>query len=267
MIRLMRLAGLLLLGFALWLAVPVQSVVHADPSLDAAEGKKVWDAKACKSCHGANAEGGRARVLAGYDKTAADIITQVRTPRNAMPGFSATQISDADLRNVFDYLKTLTPPASFTAITYQAQASDDPGKVLFGQKRCMACHGEDFARTAAGIVTSGRKTLTVDDVKKQVRTPRANMPTYRPEFVTDADITAMTSFLKSAVEKAAAAAPAAATTPAPAAATPAPAAAPAPATLPKTGDAMPLLPYALGAGLAGALLLVTSFVLRRRVLR
>jgi mono/diheme cytochrome c family protein len=266
MIRLMRLIGLALMTLSVWMAAPVQQVAYADPSLDAAEGKKVWDAKACKSCHGANAEGKYARVLAGYDKTADDIIKQVRTPRNAMPAFSATVISDVEIRNLFDYLKTLTPPASFTAQTYQAQAGDDPGKVLFNQKRCAACHGENAERVAQIVLGRGGKTITADEIKTQVRTPRRNMPVFRPEYVTDADIAAMAPFLKSVVEKAAAAAPAAATTPAPAAAaTPAPAQAP--ATLPKTGAETPLLPYALIVGLVGITLLGASFVLRRRSAR
>jgi len=264
MIRLMRLAGLALIALSVWFAWPVENVVHADPALDAAAGQKVWAAKACKSCHGANAEGKYARVLAGYDKTADDVIKQVRTPRNAMPAFNTTQISDADIRDLFDYLKTLTPPASFTAVTYQAQAGDDPGKVLFNQKRCVACHGENAERVAQIVLGRGGKTITPEEVMKQVRTPRANMPTFRPEWVTDADIAIIAPFLKSVVEKAAAAAPAAATTPAPAAAaTPAPAQAP--ATLPKTGDEMPLLPYALIVGLIGMTLLGASFMLRRHM--
>jgi LPXTG-motif cell wall-anchored protein len=255
MIRLMRLVGLALIVLSVWLAWPVENVVHADPALDAAAGQKVWAAKACKSCHGPNAEGKYARVLAGYDKTADDVIKQVRTPRNAMPAFNTTQISDADLRDLFDYLKTLTPPASFTAVAYQAQASDDPGKVLFNQKRCAACHGENAERVAQIVLGRGGKTITPEEVTKQLRTPRANMPTFRPEFVTDADLAIIAPFLKSVVEKAAAAA----------AATPAPAQAP--ATLPKTGEETPLLPWAIAIGIAGVTLLGTSFVLRRRNVR
>jgi LPXTG-motif cell wall-anchored protein len=251
----MRLAGLALIALSVWLALPVGSVVHADPAFDAAEGKKVWDAKSCKSCHGANAEGGRARALANYEKTANDIITQVRAPRNAMPAYSAAQISDDELKHLFDYLKTLTPPASFTPITYQAQAGDDPGKVLFNQKRCVACHGENAERVAQIVLGRGGKTLTADEIKTQLRTPRRNMPTFRAEYVTDADIAILAPFLKSVVEKAAAAAPAPAPAPQ------------APPTLPKTGDAAPTLPWAIAAALVGVMLLGASFVLRRRTAR
>ncbi len=241
--NLLRIVGLALLGLSLWLASAPTDVAQANPSIDAAAGKAAWDAKGCKSCHGANAEGKFARALAAYEKTADDVIKQVRTPRAQMPAFSQTQVTDQQLKDMFDYFKSL-PAVKFTFTPYQPKAGEDPGKTLFNQKRCAACHGENAERIVQLLGSQGRKTISEAEVLKQVRTPRANMPTFRPEWVTDADVATIAKFLKAEVEKSAA-----------------------PATLPKSGADAPALPDpspALVALLGGLAALGASFVLRHR---
>ena len=243
--RLLRLAGLALLVLSAWLVLPASEVAHATPSLDAAAGKTAWDAKACKNCHGNNAEGKLARALTAYEKTADDIIKQVRTPRNAMPAFNATQVTDQELKDMFDYFKSL-PAATFTFTPYQPKPGEDPGKTLFNQKRCAGCHGENAEAVVRIVTSSGRKTISEAEVKTQVRTPRRNMPTFRAEFVTDAEIATIAKFVKAEVEKASGVAP---------------------STLPKSGGDTPTIPWALVSALAGVVCLAGSFILRRRNIR
>ena len=64
----LRKVLVLLAVFAL-LALMVGSVSAAD---DAVKGKTLWDAKNCKSCHGANGEGKYAGPRAGDTRVAAD---------------------------------------------------------------------------------------------------------------------------------------------------------------------------------------------------
>ncbi len=228
-------------------------ITAAAPPQDAAAGQKTWDAKLCKSCHGPQGEGKLAAPLAGYPKTAADAIAQVRNPRQNMPKFSAQQVSDQEITDMVDYLKTLPRPASFTPVRYEAKADDPPGKVIFNQKRCVGCHGEDFSRTAGFVVQSGRTSLSEADVTKQLRTPRQNMPMFSETQVTADDIKALTPFLNAAVVKAAqgsAAAPAA------------PAAAATPAALPTTGGELPTLAMGL-VGLLGLVSAGVGLALRR----
>jgi mono/diheme cytochrome c family protein len=236
---LLRIAGIALLGVAVWLASGPVDTAQAMPSLDAAAGKAAWDAKPCKSCHGANAEGKFARSLANYEKTADDIIKQVRTPRNQMPAFKDTQISDQQLKDIFDYLKSL-PTVQFTFVPYAPKPGEDPGKTLFNQKRCVACHGENAESIVARLKGQNRVTISEAEVMKQVRTPAQNMPTFRAEFVTDADISTIAKFLKATVE-----------------------AANAPATLPKSGEELPTAPWALAALAAGVAALGASLLLQR----
>jgi len=213
--------------------------VSAAPPQDAAAGHTTWDAKLCKNCHGPAGEGKYALPLAGTALTAADAIKQVRAPRGQMPMFAANQVSDQEITDMIDYMHTLAKPASFTPVRYEAKADDPPGKVIFMQKRCVACHGEDFVNTAPFIVRSGRTTLTRADVEKQIRNPRMLMPHFSTTQVTDADIDALTPYLNAAVVKAASGAAAA------------PAAQATPAALPTTGgDPMSLPMFASLLGLA-----------------
>jgi LPXTG-motif cell wall-anchored protein len=249
----LQVVGFALLGLALFLAVGTATeVVHASPNLDPDAGKKVWDAKLCKNCHGTNAEGKYGPPLGGLTRNAknlADVVTQVRTPFKNMPAFSTDQISDADLANLVDYVLTLPPNPDWKFVPYQAQPGDDPGKVLFNQKGCAQCHGENAERIIPQAVKGqGQTTITADQILKQVRTPFKSMPTFKPTAVTDADVATMAPFIKAAVEKALAT----------------PAAPAAPATLPKTGESESQLPWAAASALAGVSLIAAGVVLRRR---
>lgn len=241
--NLLRMVGIALLGLSLWLGSLPVDVAQANPSMDAAAGKTAWDAKLCKNCHGANAEGKLARALANYEKTADDVIKQVRTPRAQMPAFSSTQVTDQQLKDMVDYFKSL-PAAQFTFTPYAPAAGDDPGKTLFNQKRCAGCHGSDAERIVSLLAGQNRTTISEAEVLKQVRTPKANMPTFRSEFVTDADVATIAKFVKAQVEKSAA-----------------------PATLPKSGADSPAVPDAspaLVALIGGLAALGASFVMRRQ---
>lgn len=226
-------------------------LASAEPPQDAAAGQKTWEAKLCKNCHGPMGEGRYAGPLAGTARTTAEAIAQVRGPRAQMPAFNAQQISDQEITDIVDYMKTLTRPAAFTPVRYDAKADDPPGKVLFNQKRCAACHGENFQNTAPLLARAGRKGLTLAEVTKQVRTPANMMPTFKTDFVTDADIATMQPWLNAQVVAAAAAAPAA----------PAPAATP--GALPTTGGDPSTLAMAL-ISLMGFLSVAAGLVLRRR---
>ncbi len=238
-------------------AAPPQDPASAPPQ-DAANGQKVWAAKPCKSCHGDNGEGKYAAPLAGTARTVQEAINQVRNPRSMMPMFNERQITDQEITDIVDYMKTLQRPASFQPIRAETQPSDPQGKVLFAQKRCVACHG-DFTRTAAAVVIpSGRKTLTDADVEKQLRSPRQNMPRFSEQQVSQAEAQAIAAYLRPIVEQVAASgAPAGGQAAAPAGGQPA-----APAQLPTTG-ADPSLLTALVAAL-GMASVAAGMALRRR---
>jgi len=225
------LFAIVLLSLALAIvAVPAFAQGGGDP----VKGKAAWDANNCKSCHGANGEGKFAGPRAGDGKTAADWIKQARTPRQNMPTFDEKHISDADITDMWAYMQTLTKPASFTATTYTAQANDMPGKVLFNQKRCVACHGADPSGFVKSRFTDKGRTVAAADLIKQLRTPAAKMPMFSTTQVSDAEAGQIADYYRSlqpAVVPAVAAAPVAAPA--------------APATLPQSGGQATTLPFVL----------------------
>lgn len=75
---------------------------------DAKAGAQTWAAQPCPSCHGANAEGGVGRKLAGTTLTLDQVKNTVRNGRGGgMPKFGPDQVSDADIANIYAWLKTL----------------------------------------------------------------------------------------------------------------------------------------------------------------
>ena len=144
-----------------------------------------------------------------------------------MPAFDEKHISDADITDLWAYMQTLTKPTSFAPITYTAQAGDLPGKVLFNQKRCVACHGSDPGGFIKARFTDKSRTLAAADVLKQLRTPFQKMPMFSTTQISDDQAGQIADYLKSVQDIAKAAALAA----------PAPVATP--ATLPKSGAELP----------------------------
>jgi mono/diheme cytochrome c family protein len=224
-------------------AIPAFAQGGGDP----VKGKAAWDANLCKSCHGPNGEGKYAAPLAGTARTVDELLKQVRTPRANMPAFDDKHVADQDLRDIWSYMETLTKPASFSPITYTAQTDDLPGKVLFNQKRCVACHGSDpSAFLKSRFVDKGRE-ITADVVTKQLRTPAQRMPMFSATQVSDDQARQIADYYKSVAAKITPSAPTTQTAATAPTATPAPApvVAPAPATLPTSGGEASTLPLVL----------------------
>src|SRR5438067_9719410 len=88
-------------------------VARAQSSGDAAKGKQVFIDYTCYACHGFSGQNGTGMRLVPMKMTQAAFTAYVRNPRQ-MPSFSAKVLSDAQLADVFAYLKTLpdsAPPA------------------------------------------------------------------------------------------------------------------------------------------------------------
>ena len=74
---------------------------------DAKAGAQTWASKPCAGCHGANAEGGVGPKLAGTSLPLATVKNTVRNGRGGeMPKFSADQVSDTDIANIYAWLKS-----------------------------------------------------------------------------------------------------------------------------------------------------------------
>jgi LPXTG-motif cell wall-anchored protein len=168
------------------------ATAYAEPLADAVKGKTTWEKSLCARCHGEKGEGKFAGPRAGDTRTAAQWITQVRTPRANMPAFEASKVSDADITDMLDYMKTLPAVTGFAAPASTAKAGDPPGKALIFQKRCIACHGENGPVAA---FTSTNRVPATADVLKQLRTPKANMPVFSATQVSETEAAQIADFL------------------------------------------------------------------------
>ncbi len=89
---------------------------QAAPQGDAKAGQQVYLADGCWECHGTVAQGGvitgprLAHTALPYEA----VLQQLRVPQNAMPPYEAAIVSDAEVANIYAWLKSLpaAPAAS-----------------------------------------------------------------------------------------------------------------------------------------------------------
>jgi len=71
------------------------------------DGKQVYDGK-CRRCHGAQAGGTKdGPALAPFKSTYDKVLHQVRYPECEMPSFSTLEVSDEQVQQIVNYLKTI----------------------------------------------------------------------------------------------------------------------------------------------------------------
>ena len=91
-------------------------VTHAQdaPSGDAAEGKRLYLAVGCFTCHGRAGQGGAmngpAPILAKTAMPFDGFKGQLREPISDMPAYSETVMSDKQIADIYAFLQTLPGP-------------------------------------------------------------------------------------------------------------------------------------------------------------
>jgi len=115
--RLDRFVVLFLFVFAALLfafpAARAQQSSDASPTGNAQNGKKLFISDGCYECHGRQGQGaaqtGAARIgppLLSFE----GFQTYVRSPKNNMPPYTSKAIPDADLADIYAYLKSIPMP-------------------------------------------------------------------------------------------------------------------------------------------------------------
>jgi mono/diheme cytochrome c family protein len=88
----------------------------APPSGDPANGKRIFLADKCFTCHGRSGQGGAyngpAPILAHTMLPFDGFKGQVRNPANDMPAYSDAVLSDKDIADIYAYIQTLPGPGS-----------------------------------------------------------------------------------------------------------------------------------------------------------
>jgi mono/diheme cytochrome c family protein len=97
------------------LAVPTMALAQMAGNVD--NGKRLFERDGCYQCHGYAAQGGRDGArLAATTMPAASFARYVRRPSGAMPAFTAKVLSDAELADIYAYLKSLPSPKQVSEI-------------------------------------------------------------------------------------------------------------------------------------------------------
>ncbi len=68
---------------------------------------KVPFTRVCAACHGANASGGQGPAIVNVALEYDEFLANVRHSGGEMPSFSKDQISDDEVQQVFEFLKSL----------------------------------------------------------------------------------------------------------------------------------------------------------------
>jgi mono/diheme cytochrome c family protein len=80
------------------------------PSGNAANGKRLFVTNGCYQCHGYDGHGGAVAKLAPRPIPVAALIAYVRHPAGAMPIYTPKVMSDAELTDVWAFLKSIPDP-------------------------------------------------------------------------------------------------------------------------------------------------------------
>jgi len=93
-----------------WVVAQAQSQVQDAPAGDAGNGKRIYLAVGCFTCHGRSGQGG---ALNGPAPILASTMPfdgfkgQIRDPSNDMPAYSDAVLSDKDIGDIYAYVKSL----------------------------------------------------------------------------------------------------------------------------------------------------------------
>ena len=169
---------------------------------NAQNGKKVFEKLGCFRCHGSAGEG-----MAQTGKEAAppkiassrlllqDFVRFVRAPKGQMPPFSAAQVSDEELSDVYAFLQTV---ASQPKVELPSTANAQNGQRLYSAFGCYECHGlQGQGSTQTGGVRIGPPQIPFSGFVAYVREPASQMPPYTSKVVSETQLADIYVFLQS----------------------------------------------------------------------
>jgi ubiquinol-cytochrome c reductase cytochrome c subunit len=105
----MLLGGLMLLAVAMAQAQGTASGAAA-PSGNADNGKKLFNTIGCWQCHGYSGQGGAGAKIAPDPISYPNFSKYVRAPKGQMPPYTAKVLPDAQLADIYAFLKTIPKP-------------------------------------------------------------------------------------------------------------------------------------------------------------
>jgi mono/diheme cytochrome c family protein len=151
---------------------------------DAARGQSLWAQSDCGGCHGVNAQGSRlGPALADTPLTLHNVTSITRRGGPGMPKYSASQISDQDLQDMYAWFLSILPAAT-----------GGLGQNPWTQSPCTGCHGVN-AEGATGPSLAGT-TQSFADFSSVVRRGARDMPAYSKSEMSDQTLQAIYAWLQ-----------------------------------------------------------------------
>jgi mono/diheme cytochrome c family protein len=183
--------------------------VSRGASGNAENGRLVFEKQGCNKCHGAQGEGvGAAGSTGGVPRIASTalalpaFVQLVRNPKGQMPPFGSQKVSDAELADVYAFLRALTSAGKQEAATPESARK---GERLFNAYGCYECHGyQGQGSTQTGGSRLGPPRIPLSAFVSYVRAPSGQMPPYTDKAVSSEDLAEMYAFLQSIPQPAAA---------------------------------------------------------------
>jgi mono/diheme cytochrome c family protein len=188
-----------LFGYSHALAQPRPAAQRANAAAGNIEnGKKVFSSAKCEACHGSQAQGGTGPTagpqIASPTITLPMFIDRVRNPKPPMPPFSAGQVSDAALSDVYAFLKSIAAAAQ---PEMSATANAENGKRLYTSAGCYECHSREGQGGAGTGPRLAPNPLAFAAFARQLRQPSNQMPPYTSKVLSDAQLSDIYAFLRS----------------------------------------------------------------------
>lgn len=163
-------------------------------------GKRVFASQNCSQCHGSDGQGGSGQIAApriGPPRLSlAMFMSQVREPMKPMPPYSVKAISDADLADLYAFLRSL-PPAPAAESSPAGDAEN--GKRVFMADGCFECHNTE-GQGGGGGPKLAPNPIGFAAFTHQLRTPARQMPPYASTVLSDQEVADIYAFLRSRPE-------------------------------------------------------------------
>jgi hydroxylamine dehydrogenase len=107
---------------------------------EAPDGERLYISRGCLGCHGASGRGGVGPALAQTGLAFDAFLDQLRSPRGIMPVFPAEVVSEAEARQIYEYVRQVPPPAPSIRERMSQEAIQPLPTGEVDAARCAGCH-------------------------------------------------------------------------------------------------------------------------------
>jgi len=183
------------------------------PAGDATRGHQIFVAQGCYECHNYQGQGTGSRSprqnpgpnLAPAPIPYAAFVTQLRTPRVAMPPYDARLLSDRDVADIYAYLVAQRPakdPRSIALLAVVGTGSAAGGASAPSRgaevyaANCALCHGASGQGGSGPPLIGERSRKDTSAVITFIKNPGPPMPKLYPGILNDGDVAAVAAYLE-----------------------------------------------------------------------